>query len=813
MPNANRKSFSLAALLVFAVLTSVLISGMAGGFSGGQGAREGSLLVWHTWSGGAGKVLEAMLARYMALRPGVRIVTTAVDEQEIAKAFADRNAGGLGPDLLLVDAGTLYDLATARLLRDVSSSSLDFTQIKSGPLRMVSDGDAVYGLPFAGKTEVLFYNRKQVTGAPADYWDWLARDEAGETFALNPGFVNAYWGVGALGGGTIDPTTGEVLLRLGGFKNWLEGLRRMRAQPGSIMDDDPEVLRQAFIGGAADFYFGSSDELPLLQAALDEDAVGVAALPYGPNGSPARPLLGLAAFGFSKVSNPVEFALARDVAGFLSSAEAQVTLSLANVGWIPVNNQVRPAAGMPQSAVTIARQVAAAQPVRFANQGWWRAIQTGATGFMSEQRAVVEGIITADDMIDRATRNLKATYGFAEKVIDPAELCPAEPAAFTAWHAMPVAEAEVLAAIVDEFTAVCPGNRVTLTYLPSNELHDRYVAAASAGSGPDLLLGSSSWLPQLAEQGLIQDISELVPPEALQRYLPRAAYMMRYDDRLYGLPESVMPLALYLNTALVADPPLDLEAMLQTIDARRRWALPVDFFRGFWGLTPFGGLTWDGAAGEIVDADGLRAWLGWLQDADKRPGVDLYADWQAAEDAFVDKHAAYFVSGPWSLPRVRAALGDEGFRVVPLPGGSQGTASPILTVQGAMLNATASQAKTRTALALAHFINLNRSQRRFLATGQHVSASATVDQADYPNLDAFRRQAGVAAMVAEDDAFARMQQMGDDLYQAVLFGGETPEEAVARFVAAYAADGKAADAAGASDAGPADTGTLGQGTE
>ena len=320
--------------------------------------------------------------------------------------------------------------------------------------------------------------------------------------------------------------------------------------------------------------------------------------------------------------------------------------------------------------------------------------------------------------------------------------------------------------------------------LPAADIYDRYVAAAAAGNAPELLFASSRWLPRLAAQGLIQDMGELISPQHLQQFQPRAVQAMRYDGRLYGIPESLSLLALFYNTAMVSDPPIDLEQLRQDVDAQRRWALPLDFWQGYWGLAPFGGFQLDSRSGQVTDATGLVAWLAWLQAADKQPGMDLLLDGNTSEQAFAAGKAAYFVGGPASLPALRRALGDEGFRVVPLPNGPAAAGSPILQAVGSMINTQASPTTTATALAFARFLSLPESQRLLVETGNHVPASINVNLTAYPHSNGFREQAKTAALVVENAAFARMLALGDDLYRAVLQEGADPVAAVTAFVAA-----------------------------
>lgn len=744
---------------------------------------SGRILLWHTWTGAEGRILDGMLAGYRQLNPGVEIISVGVDEGTFVSRFADSGAAGLGPDLVLADAGMIYDLAEQGLIRDLAPLELDLSTYLSTAVRMVSDETHLYALPFSGHTEVLFYNKELVQTPPATIAELLQRVAAGEVFAQNTNFRESYWGVGAYDGDLLDEER-RPILGMGGFENWLDFLANARTVPGFLLDHDPAVLQQAFIDEEAAYYVADSAQLPSLVAAMGADKVGVALLPTGPNGGIPRPFLSLDAFAFSKVSSDADFALALDLAQFLGDAQTQLALAADDLGHVPVNNQVRLAPSLPENTLTVARQSRSAAPIRFVNQQLWKDLQAGALGFFDNYRRVTQGTLSPGNMVEQAIEDFSQEYGSRLRVVQPEELCPAQPGSMTVWHALRGDEARVFEELARDFEVACPGVAIEIAYVPDEQIATQFAEQAQAGEGPDMLHASSRWLAPLAEAGLLLDLTERVSASFLQQFVPNTVEAMRYDGSLYGIPESVTILALFYNNAVVVDPPIDVQQWLQNASPDSRLALPMGFFWGYWGLRPFGGFTFDSYTGEILDTTGLVAWLETLQQAAPIPGVDLYFDPSAAEDAFAYEEAAYLVSGPWSLNRLRQEVGPDRFRVVPLPNGPVGPGSPMLRVQGTMIHANASPLAVDVALAFSKFLNLPQSQQRFLETGNHVTASVTVDLTGHPNIDSFHQEAKVAALVVENSNFATMESLGDQLYRSVLEDGAVPAEAVAAFVEA-----------------------------
>ncbi|MEA3334924.1 MAG: extracellular solute-binding protein [Chloroflexota bacterium] len=751
---------------------------------------RGRVLLWHTWTGEEVQVLDQMIEAYKTLNPEVEVISIAMDEDRIFDTFADQSASGLGPDLLLVDAPLVYDMAQAGLIQDLNAyEDLDFSQYFSTSLAMVANDSHTYGLPFSSHTQVLFYNRDLVDSPPDNLLEFLRRAANGEMAAINTDFAEAFWGIAAYDGLLIDDEN-RIALGHGGFANWMAALQQARTRGGFLLSNDGERLFNSFVDGKVAYYVADSSYLSDLQHAMGEDKVGVALLPAGPNGSAAQPLLKTDSFVFSKVSSPTESALARHMTDYLTSSNEQSNLAMLDIGRLPTNNQVRLSPSMPEHTIVVARQSHSSRSVGFDNRGIWQDLKAGALGFFDNFRLVIEGVMTPNEMIEDSLQGFYEVYGLPERTIAPEELCPPTPETITIWHALNAEKARVFEQIVKDFETTCQGAAVEIDRFEGPDLVERFVSEAEAGSGPDLLFASSRWLPRLADQGLLKDISEEVAPGELQQYQPKTVLVMRYDGRLYGIPESLSVAALYYNTGHVSDPPVDLDQLVHDVSADERWALPVGFYWGYWGMDPFGGFDFDSYSGEVLDTTGLVEWLSWLQSADKKPGMDLLFDPNEGDLAFLNETASYLVASPSSLPLIRSALGENGFSVIPLPNGPVAAGSPMLRVQGAMINAQADETTTAASIAFAQFLNLPANQLLLLETGSHVPATVTLGLHEYPHINGFREQATMAAMVIENSAYATMEALGDELYRAVLQEGADPETAVAEFVdAVHAANG------------------------
>ena len=105
------------------------------------------------------------------------------------------------------------------------------------------------------------------------------------------------------------------------------------------------------------------------------------------------------------------------------------------------------------------------------------------------------------------------------------------------WHAWHNTEEQVLNSLLHKFTEVYPDISVISVPFASDTLKREYEIKAKQALGPDILIGSQSWTPSLADAGLIRAISEeSIDPTA---YLSAALGTLRYQDKLYGVPLSV----------------------------------------------------------------------------------------------------------------------------------------------------------------------------------------------------------------------------------------------------------------------------------
>jgi arabinogalactan oligomer/maltooligosaccharide transport system substrate-binding protein len=351
----------------------------------------------------------------------------------------------------------------------------------------------------------------------------------------------------------------------------------------------------------------------------------------------------------------------------------------------------------------------------------------------------------------------------------------------TLWHGWSAEETSVLEGTLDEFQEINPDVSVVSVALPPEELLAQFEQAAADGLGPDLLLGSSDWIADLADAGLIRPLGE--DDISDRQYRTTASAISGYHDAIYGLPLSVFPLALYYNKLMIDQPAEDLEELLSQAADGKRVAFVPRFQESYWGIQAHGEGLFD-EEGNFTPVDsGFAEWLDWLNEAQNEPGVILNVDKEGLLDLFAREQIAYYVGGPEMLASLKETMGADKFGITTLPEGPLGPSGPLLPDEAILFYANSSPEQIRLANALAGFLTGPQQSIRFMRFLNRVPAnpSVEVDSRLYPLISGFSRQAKDGIILPKQLNKTRFYAAGDRAIAGVLSGTITPEEALCRF--------------------------------
>jgi arabinogalactan oligomer / maltooligosaccharide transport system substrate-binding protein len=216
----------------------------------------------------------------------------------------------------------------------------------------------------------------------------------------------------------------------------------------------------------------------------------------------------------------------------------------------------------------------------------------------------------------------------------------------------------------------------------------------SAANAPDVIVGAHDWTGELAANGLV---SPLLLPAAVKKQFPAYALKaMWYGGRLYGVPTQLENVGLIVNTSLVKIPKTFAQLEKSALAFKRRAsgnvaiAVPqgangdayhmYPFFSGLCGYVF--GTTRSGALNphKLGVANPRFLKNAKLIDKWNREGlIDSKIAYGDAKNAFLNKKAAFWITGPWET----SSLQQSGikFRVVQVPR-IKCRSVPFLGVQG-----------------------------------------------------------------------------------------------------------------------------------
>lgn len=240
------------------------------------------------------------------------------------------------------------------------------------------------------------------------------------------------------------------------------------------------------------------------------------------------------------------------------------------------------------------------------------------------------------------------------------------------------------------------GVEIVVQQMGFGDVRDQLMIAGPAGEGPDILIGAHDWLGQLVINGLLAPL-DFGDKEDL--FLDAAIQAFTYEGQLYGMPYATENVAFFRNPELVPDAPktwdevVEVAAELEAAGTVEQGYVlqPGDPYHFFPIMTAFGGYVFgqnpDGTYNPDdvgIDSEGSIAAAEWLDMMVKEGHLSADVDWEAMHVMFESGEAAMFITGPWSLTRLRES--GIPYAISPIPDATS-DGRPFLGVQGFMVNA------------------------------------------------------------------------------------------------------------------------------
>jgi arabinogalactan oligomer/maltooligosaccharide transport system substrate-binding protein len=216
----------------------------------------------------------------------------------------------------------------------------------------------------------------------------------------------------------------------------------------------------------------------------------------------------------------------------------------------------------------------------------------------------------------------------------------------------------------------------------------------AAQNAPDVIVGAHDWTGQLAADG---SVVAVFPTKAVKAGFPAYALRsMAYNGRQYGIPTQLENVGLVVNTGLVKLPKtfaqLEKSALAFKRGGSNRLAIAVpqgsggDAYHMYPFFSGLGGYVFGTRSNGSLNPQRLgvanKVFLKNANLIDKwnREGlIDSKVDYGQAKNAFLEKRAAFWITGPWETESLQKS--GLKFRIIQMPK-IKFRAVPFLGVQG-----------------------------------------------------------------------------------------------------------------------------------
>lgn len=240
---------------------------------------------------------------------------------------------------------------------------------------------------------------------------------------------------------------------------------------------------------------------------------------------------------------------------------------------------------------------------------------------------------------------------------------------------------------------------VELLKVPFKDLRDKFLIAAPAELGPDLVIGPHDWIGVLATAGTLQPIPKSFD---FHDFVPVAMEAVTFENQVYAVPLCMESIALLRNQDLMPKRPTTTAELIEMALAAQKANPKVRGFyfeiRDLYFSLPFiiaeGGYLLgknpDGTTNPLdvgMDNQGAVTAANWLKDLRmKYRLIQAGASENISKTLFIENKAASILNGPWILKDIKAS--GINYAVDPFPKMDSGAQpKPAVGVQSIMFNA------------------------------------------------------------------------------------------------------------------------------
>lgn len=229
------------------------------------------------------------------------------------------------------------------------------------------------------------------------------------------------------------------------------------------------------------------------------------------------------------------------------------------------------------------------------------------------------------------------------------------------------------------------------------EPRSKFIQAAKAGGGPDLLIGAHDWIGELAKNGLISDIT--IIEDLTSDFIENSINSFYYKKKLYGIPYCIEALIFLYSKNLISNPPSTFEELVEvakklTDISSDRYGFLYGIDNNFYNNYPFiasqGGYIFKNVDNSYditdigLDNEGALAGANFIKKLVDEMIVNRNSNNLLIESIFKEGIVAMIMDGPWNIKSYRETV--PGTCIANLPNLNGKPLKPFVGSRGIMIN-------------------------------------------------------------------------------------------------------------------------------
>ncbi len=372
-----------------------------------------NIVIWHSKKVEETNSLNAIIAGFKVLYPGVNVQALFVPDNDLRNKFETAVASGSGPTLLIgaadwgpasLNAALVQDITpmlTAGLLDTLNSAAVGSVQYKG----------AIVGLPINLKGVVMFRNKSIVPEAATSLADLLVKAKAankGDVVGLDfeTGFFFSAGDLSAIGGTLLDPNTGAPLFNDAKGVQWLNNIKSVK-DAGFPVENNTDNDVNLFKAGKAGVIIDGTWNAAALADAIGADNLVIDPWPTDMSGYVQNDNIYLSA---NATGN--EAIAAEKFMEYFVSPEAQTLWADTSLNGIPMAGGIPVVKGMTVTDPTEMMEVAAfaggtAFPVIPQMGAYWTPMNDAILSVLDKGTDPAAALQTAFDLVTAGVAQIK----------------------------------------------------------------------------------------------------------------------------------------------------------------------------------------------------------------------------------------------------------------------------------------------------------------------------------------------------------------------------------------------------------------------